>query len=143
MAMEMWRPMTEMRRLTEDMERLMTGTLAPFTGMAMGTFPINLYRKNNDLIVECPLPGVRPEDVDVSISGRMLTIRAERKETKETKQEDYYLREMSAGRIFRQIMLPSDVQADQAEATYENGVLQLRLPVAKTSKEVPVKVKHS
>lgn len=143
MAMEMWRPMREMRRLTEDMERLMTEGLAPFMGPAMGTFPINMYQKNNDLMVECPLPGIRPEDVDVSISGRMLTVRGERKETKEVKQEDYYFREVGAGHIFRQIMLPSDVRAEQAEATYENGILQLRLPLAKTAKEVPVKVKKS
>lgn len=149
MAIELWRPMREMRRLTDEMERLMEETFAPFERrfweplpmVRMRTFPLNIYQKDNDLIVEAALPGIRPEDVEVTVSGRTLTIRAERKEAKETKEEDYFYREMKAGRFHRQVMLPADVQAEKAEASYDNGVLRLRLPMTAAAKEVPIKVK--
>lgn len=149
MAIEMWRPMREMQRLTDEMERLMAETFRPFERRPGGLlpvervqmFPVDIYQKNNDLIVEASLPGIRPEDVDVSISGRTLTIRAERKEAREVKEEDYFYREMAVGRCYRQVPLPSEVQADKAEATYENGILRLRLPIAVTAREAHIKVK--
>lgn len=149
MAIEAWRPMREMRRLTDEMERLMEESFAPFEGrfwerwpMArMRAFPVNLYQKNNDLVIEASMPGIRPEDVEVNVSGRTLTIKAERKESKEVKEEDYYCREVTAGRFFRQIELPSEVQGDKGEANYERGMLRLRLPLAQAAKEVPIKVK--
>ncbi len=147
MSLELWRPMREMRRLTEEMERMMEETLEPFErrrerpGALMRFFPVNMYRQNNDLIVEATLPGIRPEDVDISVSGNTLTIRAERKEAKERKEEDYYYHEVEAARFFRQLTLPSDVQADKAEAKYENGMLRLRLPMVGAAKEAHIRVK--
>ncbi|MBI2954604.1 MAG: Hsp20/alpha crystallin family protein [Chloroflexi bacterium] len=149
MAMELWRPMREMRRLSEEMDRLMEETFGPFelrTREMLPTprtrvFPLNMYRKNNELIVEASLPGIRPEDVDVSVSGNRLTIRAERKEAKEVKEENYYYQEMVAGSFFREVALPTDVQTDKAEAAYENGILRLRFPVAPTAKESHIKIK--
>lgn len=146
MAIERWRPTREIRRLTEEMERLMEEALerrgrALAPGARTRFFPVNLYRKNNDLIVEALLPDVRPEDIDVSVTGRTLTLRAERKEAKEAREEDYYYREIEAVRYFRQLTLPEEVQADKAEARYENGTLRLRLPLAAAAKEARVEVK--
>lgn len=149
MAIELWRPMREMRRLAEEMERLMEEAFEPFE-RPMGErlpiptirfFPVNIYRKNNDLMVEASLPSIRPEDVDVSVTGRTLTIRAERKEAKEIKEEDFYRREVEAGRFYRKLTLPEEVQADKAEARYENGMLRLRLPLAQAAKESHIPVK--
>ncbi|MGE5617698.1 MAG: Hsp20/alpha crystallin family protein [Sphingomonadaceae bacterium] len=147
MTLELWRPMREMRRLTDELERMMEEAIEPFErhwerpGVAMRFFPVNMYRQNNDVIVEATLPGVRPEDVDISVSGNTLTIRAERKEEKERKEEDYYYREVGTARFFRQLTLPSEVQADKAEARYENGILRLRLPMSGAAKESHIKVK--
>lgn len=149
MALELWRPMREMRRLSEEMDRMMEEAFGPFERRAleplpigrMRMFPVNVYQKDSDLIVEASLPGVRPEDVDVSVLGRTLTIRAERKETREIREEDYYYREMGAGRFIRQIALPTEVQADKGEANYENGVLRLRLPTTQAAKEAHLKIK--
>lgn len=147
MAIEPWRPMREMRRLADEMERLMEESFGPLSTWLreplaptmMRTFPVNVYQKNSDVIVEAVLPGVRREDIDVSVSDRTLTIRAERKETREVRDEDYFRREVAVGRFFRQITLPVDVRADQAEATFENGILRLRLPQAAAAKKVPIK----
>jgi len=147
MAIELWRPMREMRRLTEEMDRLMEEAFRPLErrGLEPVTsrriFPLNVYQKDNDVIVEASLPGIRPEDIDVSVSGRDLTIRAERKESKEVKDEDYYYREIAAGRFMRQVTLPTEVQPDKGEATYENGVLRLRLPVTEAAKETHLQIK--
>jgi len=149
MAVELWRPMREMRRLAEEMDRMMEEAFGPIErrpwemlpGVRMRLFPVNIYKKNNDVIVEASLPGIHPEDVDVSISGRTLTIRAERKEAKEIKEEDYYFHELMAGSLFRQLTLPVDVQAEKADATFENGMLRLRLPVSPAAKEAHIKVK--
>lgn len=133
--------------MTEEMERMMEEALEPFErrwerpSVLTRFFPVNMYRQNNDLIVEATLPGIRPEDVDISVSGRTLTIRAERKEEKERREEDYYYREVEAGRFYRQLTLPADVQADKAEARYENGVLRLRLPMSGAAREAHIKVK--
>jgi len=147
MSLELWRPMREMRRLTEEMERMMEEAFEPFErrwerpSIVTRFFPINMYRQNNDLIVEASLPGVRPEDVDISVAGNTLTIRAERKEEKERKEEDYYYHELQAARFSRELTLPADVQADKAEARYENGMLRLRLPISGAAKEAHIKVK--
>lgn len=149
MSIELWRPRREMERLTDEMERLMEETFGPYEGrpwafiprLRRRMFPVNLYQKNNDLIVEASLPGIRPEDVDVSVSGRTLTIRAERKEAKEVKEEDYYYRELATGHFSRQVTLPVDVQADKGEATYENGLLRLRLPLVPAAREAHITVK--
>ncbi len=147
MSLELWRPMREMRRLSEEMERMMEEAMEPFErrwerpGALARFFPVNMYRQNNDLIVDATLPGIHPEDVDVSVSGNTLTIRAERKEEKERKEEDYYYREVEAARFFRQLTLPADVQADKAEAKYEKGMLRLRLPMTGAAREARIKVK--
>lgn len=147
MSLELWRPMREMRRLTDEMERMMEEAIEPFDhrrerlGAQTRFFPVNMYRQNNDVMVEATLPGIRPEDVDISVSGNTLTIRAERKEEKERKEEDYYYREVEAARFFRQFTLPADVQTDKAEARYENGMLKLRLPISGAAKESRIKVK--
>jgi HSP20 family protein len=148
MAMEIWRPMREMRRLTEEMDRMMEDAFGPFgrrfyesSPMRMFDVPVNVYQKDNELHIEASLPDIRPEDVDVSITGRTLTVKVERKETKEIKEEDYLRREWMTGRMFRQVTLPAEVDADKAEATYENGVLHLRLPLSTKAGESHIKVK--
>ncbi|MGI5837519.1 MAG: Hsp20/alpha crystallin family protein [Chloroflexota bacterium] len=147
MSLELWQPMREMRRLTDEMERMMEKAIEPFErrwerpGALTRFFPVNMYRQNNDVMVEATLPGIRPEDVDISVSGNTLTIRAERKEEKERKEEDYYYREVEAAHFFRQLTLPGEVQADKAEAKYENGMLKLRLPLSGAAKESRIKVK--
>ncbi len=148
MSLEMWRPLREMRRLSGELERYMgeTGPLErymwePLLGGRMRLFPINVYQKGNDVIVDASLPGVRPEDVDVSVSGRTLTIRAERHEAREATEEDYLYREVETGRFFRQVALPTEVQADKADARFENGMLRLRLPSTQAAGESHIKVK--
>jgi HSP20 family protein len=84
---------------------------------------------------------VKPEDIDVSVSGDLLTIKAEVKEEKEVKEENYFRRERRFGTFCRSVTLPIEVDVDKAKAEYENGVLTLTFPKAEAVKPKVIKVK--
>jgi len=91
--------------------------------------------------VKATLPGVRTEDVNISITGDILTIKREHKEEHEVKEEDYLRRECRYGTFSRSVTLPVQVKADKAGAIFENGILTLTLPKAEEIKSKQIKVK--
>jgi HSP20 family protein len=110
-------------------------------------FPLNVYERDNDLIVEALLPGISPEDVDVAVDRGVLTIGATRHgwqpdETKQTR-ESWYLREIGAGQFKRALTLPFMVEADKAQAAYTNGLLTLTLPKAEAARPKQIRIQGS
>jgi HSP20 family protein len=99
-----------------------------------------VFEKDNKLVVKAEIPGMKEEDIDVSVVGDTLTIKGERKAETEVKDEDYYRCERSYGSFFRSIPLPSAVDANKIEASYENGVLEVTLPKTAAAKRKKVKV---
>lgn len=98
---------------------------------AMGWAPaIEIFEKEDRFVVKAELPGMKEEDVDVSVVGDTLTIKGERKAESEVKEEDYYCCERSYGSFSRSIVLPSTIDASKIEASYEAGVLEVSLPKA-------------
>jgi len=89
-----------------------------------------MYEKEDKFVVKAELPGMKEEDVDVSVSDDTLTIKGERKAESEVKEENYYCCERFYGSFFHSIALPSNVDANKIEATYESGVLEVNLPKA-------------
>lgn len=89
---------------------------------------IEVFEKEDKFLVKADLPGIKEEDISVSAVGDTLTIRGERKAESEVKEEDYYCCERSYGSFFRSIALPSHVNADKIEASYDHGVLEVSLP---------------
>jgi len=104
------------------------------------TFPVEVAETEEDIEVKAALPGVKPEDVDISVTNDVLTIKAEHKNTSEEKKRDYYRREIRYGAYHRSMTLPVSVDADKAEAKYENGILSLRLPKAAALRPKQIKV---
>jgi HSP20 family protein len=102
---------------------------------------IDVFEKDDKFVVKAELPGMKEEDIDVSVVGDTLTIKGEKKTETEVKEEDYYRCERSYGSFVRSIPLPSTVNADKIEANYEGGVLEVSLP--KVAKVKPKKVKVS
>jgi HSP20 family protein len=102
---------------------------------------IDVFEKDDKFVVKAELPGMKEEDIDVSVVGDTLTIKGERKTETEVKEEDYCRCERSYGSFVRSIPLPSTVNADKIEANYEGGVLEVSLP--KVAKVKPKKVKVS
>jgi len=102
---------------------------------------IDMYEKDNNYIVKAELPGLKEEDVDVSVVGDRLTIKGEKKAETEVKEENYYRSERSYGSFFRSIDLPPDANPDKVEASYDDGILEVAIP--KTAAVKPKKVKVS
>ncbi len=101
---------------------------------------IEMFEKEDKFVVKAELPGMKEEDVNVSVVDDTLTIKGERKTENEVKEEDYYLCERSYGSFFRSIGLPSNVDAKKIEANYENGVLEISLPKAVEAKPKKIAV---
>ena len=106
--------------------------------------PLDVYETDDELVVKAVLPGVKPEDVEVSITGDTLSIKGEFKAEEETKKRSYYRQERRYGSFHRAITLPTEVETDKAEAVFEHGVLTLTMPKAEAVKPKTIQVKaHS
>jgi HSP20 family protein len=144
MSMIRWDPARDIMSLRQAMDRLFEDSVVRPSGFALevgtGGIPLDMYTTNNEVIVKAPIPGVKPEEVDISIAENVLTIRAEKREEKEVQEKDYVRKENRYGMISRSIALPVDVKAEQAEATFDNGVLTLKLPKAEVAKPKQIKV---
>ncbi len=143
MSIIRWDPAHDLMTLRQAMDKLFEESVIRPPGftfeMGAGNIPIDMYHTASEVVVKATLPGLKPEEVDVSISGNTLTIKAERKEEKETKEKDYIRKENRYGMVSRSITLPSEVKAENAEASFKNGILSLVLP--KIEKEKPKQIK--
>jgi HSP20 family protein len=103
--------------------------------------PLDVSEEGDNYVVKASLPGFEPDQVNISVTGRNLTIHAETKQEQEHKEEGQLLRERYFGALSRSIVLPSEVNADQAQAEYRNGVLTLTLPKSEVerTKKIPVR----
>ena len=105
-----------------------------------GQLSIDVYEKQNKLIVKSTIAGVKPDDIDISINNDMLTIRGKREDTEKIEDDQYLYRECYWGAFSRSVILPVEVQADKIDASLENGVLTIALPKIKNAKQINIKV---
>jgi len=91
---------------------------------------VDMYQTDNEVVVKAAIPGVKADDVQISVTGEVLTIKGETKEKEETKEKAYQIREQRWGMFERTIALPTEVVADKAKADFENGILTITLPKA-------------
>jgi HSP20 family protein len=102
---------------------------------------MDVYQTDDAVIVKTGLPGVKPEDIQVSVANGVLTIRGEVKEEKEEKEKTYHLKERRYGSFSRSVVLPNNVSTEKSEAEFEDGVLTLTLPKAEEAKAKTITVK--
>lgn len=121
----------------EDEEEDMDDTPATVEGQ----LGIDLFETPVEVIVKTMIPGVRKDDIDISLSRDMLTIRGERKDEKTIADDDYHYRELYWGAFSRTVKLPHEVDIDKAEATESQGMLTLRLPRVDKERQTKVKLK--
>jgi len=143
-------PWDEMERMMEDF--FPRGWMRPFRGgwprvgeMAPfeGRWPrVDVQDRESEVVVRAELPGVKKDDLDVSVSENAVTLKASTRSEKEEgeKEGEYYRREISAGTFARTIPLPGDVDADNAKAKFEDGILELTLPKREAAKRKRIKV---
>lgn len=140
-------PARDMVSLREAMDRLFEESfLRPgFLGgndSASALMPLDMYETENEVVVKAAIPGVKPEEIDVTVTGDLLTIKGEFKSETETKDEkrNYHRQERRYGSFSRQVALPASVNADGCEADFDNGVLTLKLPKAEEAKVKKVQI---
>jgi HSP20 family protein len=101
---------------------------------------VDVVDKDDEIIVKAELPGMSGKDLEISLTDNALTIRAERKEEKETKEGDYVVKEMHHGEFQRTLSLPDSVDTEKAKADFKDGVLELVLPKSAPAKRRTIKV---
>ena len=102
---------------------------------------LDIYEQKDDLIVKAEIPGLTKDEIDITLEGTTLTINGEKKKEEEVKEEDYYCCERTYGAFARSIDLPVAVQTDKVNASFKNGVLEIRLPKTEEARKNVVKVK--
>jgi len=144
MSMIRWDPTGDLLTLRQAMDKLFEESVVrpPWFSFEVGgtNIPVDVYQTEKDVTIKATLPGVKSEEVDITITGDTVTIRAERKEEKEIKEKDYFRKENRYGSISRSITLPVEVKAEQSEAGFENGVLTLTLPKSEAAKPKQIKI---
>lgn len=106
-----------------------------------GQLAIDVYQTGSEVVIKAPIAGVSPENIDISINDDVVTIKGERKQEKEIKQEDYYCQECYWGAFSRSVILPVGVAAEKAKASFKDGILTVTLPKASVARSKKIKVK--
>ena len=144
-GLSIWQPYREIEDWAQRFEDFFNRPFLPamrrFFPSEVGVWSpsINVMEKNDRYIIKAELPGVNEEDVEVSVSGDMLTISGEKREEKEEERKGYYYSESSYGSFSRSVTVPSTVDTNKIEADFDKGVLEIILP--KTAEIQPKKIK--
>jgi len=144
MAIERWDPFREAVSLREAMNSLLQdsfvrpGSASPQGGLS--ALPLDVCETENDFVIKASLPGVKPDDVDITVQGDMLTIRGETKVEEDKKGEHWHFRERRYGGFQRSVSLAAPVDSDKAQAHYEHGVLTLTLPKSEAAKPKQIRI---
>ena len=107
-----------------------------------GQLTVDVYQTDDDIVIKTMTAGVKPEDLDISITRDMVTIRGRREGGMETSDDDYFTQELYWGSFSRTIMLPQEVDVEGAEASEKHGLLTIKLPKLDKHRETRLKVKY-
>ncbi|OHB25735.1 MAG: hypothetical protein A2542_02045 [Parcubacteria group bacterium RIFOXYD2_FULL_52_8] len=107
----------------------------------VGQLAVDVYQTPNEIIVQAMAAGVKPETLEIEISREMVTITGTRQKYDEIAEDDYFFQELYWGSFSRTVLLPVEIEADEAEAIEKNGLLTIRLPKINKEKRKALKVK--
>jgi HSP20 family protein len=139
-----WEPFGEMVSLRNAMDRLFEDSFVKWARPLDGntaTPAVDIFDTPEKLGIRASLPGIKPEDIDISVTSEGVVIKGETRDEREIKEENYVRRECHYGTFARTIALPQGLKIDKAEATMENGVLTLEIPKVEEEKPKTVKIK--
>jgi HSP20 family protein len=145
MVMQRWEPFRELKQMDDTINRLWRNY---FTTGYRGineewNIAIDVIRKSDELVVKASVPGIKPEDIDVSVEDNILTLNAEKKSDFEERDADYLIQERTTGSYYRALRLPEMVDTNKIRCDYEDGVLTINLPRAEEKKRKQIKVNVS
>ncbi len=135
-------PFGELLSLRQAMDRLFEDSFIRPGALGDGpnALPLDVYSTDDAVVVEAALPGVKPEDVDISVLGDTLTISANSASERSTEEGGYAYREIRRGAFSRSLTLPGGLNADQATANFEHGMLRLSIPKAEEAKPRQIRI---
>jgi HSP20 family protein len=147
----LWDPFRDMVSLNDAVNRLMREAFVRPNFGSFSDMPLNVVEQSQQYLLQVALPGVRPEDIDVTCEGDRVTIRAQRaapfttnvsqnNSSQEKEQPRYLLQEWGEGEFVRTVTLPKPVEADKVTASFDQGILTLTLPIVAhaQSKKIPI-----
>lgn len=108
-----------------------------------GALSVDMYQTPDEIIIKSVIGGVRPEDLDVSITRDMVSIKGKREETRRISEDNYFYKELYWGSFSRNILLPQEVEVEEAEAVEKHGMLFLKLPKVNKEKQTKLKVRSN
>ena len=141
-----WNPWSDLFSLHDQMDRLFDeafGSVAPAGtggGETVLTLPIDVRQTDQAFVIEASVPGFTPDDVEVTLDGNVLTIKGNRRQDTEDRQQGWIRRERRTASVYRQVALPNEVRSEEITASFHNGVLTLTVPRAQKAhpKRIPV-----
>jgi HSP20 family protein len=144
MAIERWDPFREAVSLSDAMNALFRESFIRPSNVpgqqAAGLLPLDVTENDNDFVIKASLPGVKPDDVQITVHSDTVTIQGESKADEEKKGDRWHLRERRFGQFQRSLSLATPVNSDKAQATFEHGVLTLVLPKSEQAKPRQIKI---
>ena len=142
-----WDPARETMTLRDAMDRLFDAAFTrPFSliregGSTWSSPAIDMYQTDNEVVVKATLPGIKAEEVQINVTGDILTIKGEVKHEEEKKDKSWHIREQRWGSFERSVMLPTGVISDRAKAEFQDGILTITLPKSEEVKPKTITVK--
>jgi HSP20 family protein len=138
-----WSPFDRLTSIRDEMNRLFEGipTMARDSGLFSGWSPaLDVYQDKDHVFVKAELPGMKKEDIEITLHDGLLTLSGERKHESENKEGDSFRSERFFGRFHRSVALPSAVDAGKVKASYKDGILTVTLPKAEEAKPKQIEV---
>lgn len=142
MWFENWSPFFDVGKTLEEMDRILNAVGRPLSlrSVPRGTFPaINVYDQGQSLVLTAEAPGMKIDDVELTVLGDSLTLKGERK-VDESEEERYYRRERPMGTFTRTVTLPTPVNAESVKAEYRDGVLRVSMEKAEEAKAKKIRI---
>ena len=141
-----WQPMSEMVTLRDAMDRLFDEAFTRPWGLSDGgrsrmAPSVDMFETENEVVVKAALPGIKADQVDINVTGEVLTLKGETHEETDENGKSFHIREQRWGQFERSIVLPTAILADKAKAEFENGILTVTLPKADEVKPKTITVK--
>ena len=140
-----WEPFRGPLTLRNAMDRLFEESFVhPYEGIrdprVEAGLSVDIYEKEDALVVKATVPGIKAEELDITIAGDVLNIKGETKKEETVKEEHYHRRELRYGSFCRSVRLPIEVQTDKADATFKDGILTLTFPKPEDKKPRSISV---
>ncbi len=139
-----WDPFNEIREIQNAVNKLFDESLFKRKGTKreLGFWEpvVDIVETKDNYKVRAEMPGIPKDDIEISVSGDVLTIKGEKKQEKEEKDSNFYKRERVYGMFQRQLVLPQDIEADKIKANYKDGVLEVTIPKGEAAKPKKIKV---